>query len=466
LTKVFDAIDNLNSPRTRPATKLGMQGPFVLDILNIAPIGYLIRNLSRRMVENKGLLIGQLSQNDFDEVVDLILPKVSSGFLDKAMEQRLTSMGDTDLRNALGKADISIICQRCQEPTDSSRRTEERGDCHRMRSHGTSREALAASHGNTTRFNPLLQTARNQSALAMRVRSTTGKKSKLATKGYRRLQVAETNYNSLVMWICDSCGFKFAPDELETPVTLRNQSPVPTAPPYTGRDHPLRAICAQPPEKMRLTQLDDINEDLPLAASPLSPVEKIEDLMEPVLPHSYCEQGSGSIPRINRQTLLGVLNGQYNKHFDIKLIIDCRFEYEYHVYRAPVMARYVRAADRMANCEYYPQLDYPEIHILEGGYSIFFKEYRNRCYPQTYVEMSAPEHKLTCERELGRLRQKRKGSKTAVLDIAKYGPLCIPGDSQSPGAGSELERSASANTESLLGSSGCFNTEMLCKMHS
>ncbi|TLS20499.1 uncharacterized protein PpBr36_11156 [Pyricularia pennisetigena] len=148
-----------------PATKLGMQGPFVLDILNTAPIGYLIRNLSGRMVENKGLLIGQLSQNDFDEVVDLILPKVSSGFLDKAMEQRLKSIGDTDLRNALGKANISIICQRCQEPTDSSRRTEERGDCHRMRSHGTSREALAASHGSKTRFNPPLQTAREQVAL-------------------------------------------------------------------------------------------------------------------------------------------------------------------------------------------------------------------------------------------------------------------------------------------------------------
>ncbi|KAI6314800.1 hypothetical protein MCOR29_007224 [Pyricularia oryzae] len=147
------------------ATKLGMQGPFVLDILNTAPIGYLIRNLSRRMVENKALLIGQLSQNDFDEVVDLILPKVSSGFLDKAMEQRLKSIGDTDLRNALGKAEISIICQRCQEPTDSSRRTEEQGDCHHMRSHGTSREALAASHGNITRFNPPLQTARDQVGL-------------------------------------------------------------------------------------------------------------------------------------------------------------------------------------------------------------------------------------------------------------------------------------------------------------
>ncbi|KAH9427435.1 hypothetical protein MCOR02_012067 [Pyricularia oryzae] len=148
-----------------PATKLGMQGPFVLDILNTAPIGYLIRNLSGRMVENKGLLIGQLSQNDFDEVVDLILPKVSSGFLDKAMEQSLKNIGDTDLRNALGKANISIICQRCQEPTDSSRRTEERGDCHRMRSHGTSTEALAASHGSKTRFNPPLQTAREQVAL-------------------------------------------------------------------------------------------------------------------------------------------------------------------------------------------------------------------------------------------------------------------------------------------------------------
>ncbi|KAI6383679.1 hypothetical protein MCOR24_011777 [Pyricularia oryzae] len=148
-----------------PATKLGIQGPFVLDILNTAPIGYLIRNLSRRMVENKGLLIGQLSQSDFDEVVDLILPKVSSGFLDKTMEQRLKSIGDTDLRNAPGKADISIICQRCQEPTDLSQRTEERGDCHRMQSHGTSREALAASHGSTTRFNPPLQTARDQVGL-------------------------------------------------------------------------------------------------------------------------------------------------------------------------------------------------------------------------------------------------------------------------------------------------------------
>ncbi|EPE06357.1 hypothetical protein F503_02485 [Ophiostoma piceae UAMH 11346] len=167
----------------------------------------------------------------------------------------------------------------------------------------------------------------------------------------------------------------------------------------------------------------------------------------PALPHFFPAGQNDSIPRINRETLLSVLDGQYNDTFENKLIIDCRFEYEYeggHIneainyndkdllakhlfntpmdgrtlivlhceysaHRAPLMARHLRAEDRTANAEHYPRLTYPELYILDGGYSGFFTEHPCRCYPQAYVEMDAAEHAYTCEREMGRLKQARKG---------------------------------------------------------
>ncbi|KAF3066521.1 M-phase inducer phosphatase [Daldinia childiae] len=149
--------------------------------------------------------------------------------------------------------------------------------------------------------------------------------------------------------------------------------------------------------------------------------------------------------QIHLHDLVG--NGKFNDVYTQKMVIDCRFEYEYegghidaainyndkellakHLFenpmhgktllifhceysacRAPMMARHIRASDRMVNAEYYPRLTYPEVYILEGGYSEFFIENRERCYPQAYVEMGAEEHARTCERELGKLQQKRKG---------------------------------------------------------
>lgn len=175
----------------------------------------------------------------------------------------------------------------------------------------------------------------------------------------------------------------------------------------------------------------------------------------PSLPHFFPVGQDDSIPRIDRATLLQVLDGQFNDTFDHKMIIDCRFEYEYeggHIseainyndkdllathlfrsniagklpptlegrtlivlhceysaHRAPLMARHIRAEDRAANAERYPQLSYPELYILDGGYSGFFNEHPRRCYPQAYVEMGAAEHVFACERGMGRLKQNRKG---------------------------------------------------------
>lgn len=179
----------------------------------------------------------------------------------------------------------------------------------------------------------------------------------------------------------------------------------------------------------------------------LQAVIDVEEPHEPILPHFFPEGQNDSIPRIARSTLLEVLDGKYSEHFEHKMIIDCRFEYEYeggHIdgainyndkellashlfrtpiegrtlvifhceysaHRAPIMARHIRAEDRTVNAEHYPRLTYPEIYILEGGYSGFFEEHRERCSPQAYVEMNDAEHVNTCEREMGRLRQTRRG---------------------------------------------------------
>jgi M-phase inducer tyrosine phosphatase len=180
-------------------------------------------------------------------------------------------------------------------------------------------------------------------------------------------------------------------------------------------------------------------------SSNLHTVMDIDELHMPVLPHFFQDGQPDSIPRITKDTLLDILDGNYDSHFDQRMIVDCRFEYEfegghidgavnyndkelltsqlfetgvpgktllifhceYSAHRAPIMARHVRKQDRSNNAEQYPKLTYPEVYILDGGYSGFFSEHRSRCFPQNYVEMDAQEHAHTCEREMGRLRQNR-----------------------------------------------------------
>ncbi|RDW85156.1 rhodanese cycle control phosphatase [Coleophoma cylindrospora] len=190
---------------------------------------------------------------------------------------------------------------------------------------------------------------------------------------------------------------------------------------------------------------DIVQEKKESSPSCLQSVMDIDELHQPVLPHFFEEGQPDCIPRIKKDTLLEVLDGKFDEQFDQRMIIDCRFEYEfegghidgavnyndkellttqlfqtslpgktllifhceYSAHRAPIMARYVRKQDRTTNAECYPKLTYPEVYILDGGYSSFFQQHRERCFPQDYVEMDAKEHAYTCEREMGRLRQNR-----------------------------------------------------------
>ncbi len=207
------------------------------------------------------------------------------------------------------------------------------------------------------------------------------------------------------------------------------------------------------------------------APSGLQSIMDVDEAYRLKLPHFIPENEPDSLPRIDKDTLIDVLNGSFDHLYDTKVLVDCRFEYEYNgghienafnyndkellasklfnvpsppntllifhceysAHRAPIMydsvaylflrgsmlivlrARFVRHRDRALNDFQYPKLTYPEVYILDGGYSSFFKAHRTRCFPQNYVEMHAKEHEHACEKGMNKLRQRAKLSRAQTF---------------------------------------------------
>lgn len=166
----------------------------------------------------------------------------------------------------------------------------------------------------------------------------------------------------------------------------------------------------------------------------------------PKLPHFIPDHEPDSLPRISQDTMADVLESKYDAHYDQIKVIDCRFEYEYNgghienavnfndkqqladtlfthpptsstllifhceysVHRAPLTAKFIRGVDRKENAANYPGLTYPEMYILDGGYSKFFARYRSKCFPQNYVEMNDQRHEQACERGMAKVKQRQK----------------------------------------------------------
>jgi M-phase inducer tyrosine phosphatase len=187
--------------------------------------------------------------------------------------------------------------------------------------------------------------------------------------------------------------------------------------------------------------------------SGLPSIMDVDDTHDLRLPHFIPTDAPCSLPRINQDTLLGVINGDFDHVYDQYLLIDCRFEYEYyggHIegaenyndkdnlarelfdpapssntvlifhceysqQRAPLMAQHIRKYDRTYNASQYPKLTYPEIYILDGGYSAFFKLHRSRCFPQNYVEMEDENHEHAMERGLGKMKQRKPLQRSATF---------------------------------------------------
>ncbi|KAL5334246.1 hypothetical protein BJX70DRAFT_23524 [Aspergillus crustosus] len=193
--------------------------------------------------------------------------------------------------------------------------------------------------------------------------------------------------------------------------------------------------------------------------APPQSISDIEGIQTLQLPHFIPEEQADNLPRIDKATLVELRDGKYNNMFDSIMIVDCRFEYEYDgghivgalnyndkeflaaelfanpkprtaivfhceysVHRAPLMAKFIRHRDRAYNMDQYPQLSYPDMYILEGGYSGFYSVHRSLCFPQNYVEMSAKEHEFACERGLGKVKQRSKLSRAQTFAFGQQSP--------------------------------------------
>lgn len=188
----------------------------------------------------------------------------------------------------------------------------------------------------------------------------------------------------------------------------------------------------------------------------LPSIADVEAPQQPQLPHFFSGNQTCDLPRITRNTMIDILDGKYDSMYEKRVVIDCRFEYEYeggHIdgavnfndkenlaaqlfdheqpgrallilhceysaHRAPLMAKHIRNKDRAVNVECYPNLSYPELYILDGGYSAFYKDHSQRCFPQNYVEMDAKEHADACELGMGKVKQQQRAKLTRAQTFA------------------------------------------------
>ncbi|CAF1131116.1 unnamed protein product [Rotaria sordida] len=133
---------------------------------------------------------------------------------------------------------------------------------------------------------------------------------------------------------------------------------------------------------------------------------------------------------INPETMINILKNVYASEIENLHIIDCRYPYEYeggHIHlaknlytrkniyneffrkpielkdptkrnififhcefsseRAPSLLRYFRSEDRNIHEKNYPELHYPEIYLLDGGYKAFYEYSTEFCIPNQYRMM-------------------------------------------------------------------------------
>ncbi|KAH9930915.1 uncharacterized protein B0H18DRAFT_872563 [Fomitopsis serialis] len=175
-----------------------------------------------------------------------------------------------------------------------------------------------------------------------------------------------------------------------------------------------------------------------------------------ILPcHRVREDG---LMRITSKTMNALLDGKFDPQLTTYHIIDCRFDYEYNgghipgavninttagveefllgastvrpiastsgdagkktilvfhcefsVKRAPTFAKYLRSKDRALNNHVYPKIHYPEIYILEGGYSQYYQDAGARCQPSGYVRMDDPHFAQSRKEDLDQFRKGKFG---------------------------------------------------------
>ncbi|XP_032942465.1 M-phase inducer phosphatase 2-like isoform X3 [Catharus ustulatus] len=196
-------------------------------------------------------------------------------------------------------------------------------------------------------------------------------------------------------------------------------------------------------EPSRSAQLEEIET---LLAS--DDQELIGDFSKPhLLP--MVEGKDPGLKYISSGTLAAVLTGHFSGFIESSIVVDCRYPYEYEgghvkgavnlplqreveefllkqpvapldtskrviiifhcefsVERGPKMCKFLRERDR--SCHEYPQLHYPELYVLKGGYREFFLQFPSHCEPRDYRPMEHPAFREDLRKFRGQSRRGRR----------------------------------------------------------
>lgn len=235
----------------------------------------------------------------------------------------------------------------------------------------------------------------------------------------------------------------------------------------------------------------------PVNGAALAPRKTYQSMIaQSGIPFQPYEGSNGDqFPRINSETLKRIIQDEiYKSHYESFQVVDCRFAYEFkgghisnamHIssreelecefihnegnhskllifhcefssYRGPMLASHLRNCDRMLNYDNYPDLFYPDILILDGGYKEFFDRFPSLCFPRKYVGMDSTENLVSRDHELERFRQdsKKVVSRTSSL----YKLTSVPSSTRSSIRKGCQEQSNSARKCDCTASPG-FNYE-------
>jgi len=161
---------------------------------------------------------------------------------------------------------------------------------------------------------------------------------------------------------------------------------------------------------------------------------------------------------ISRATVVDLIEGRYADTFDQYFIIDCRYEYEFnggHIRgassmvpveaeqklqelflnnpikgsrvaivfhcefsskRGPRACELLRKMDRLANRPDYPNLHYPYVYVMEGGYQKFYEEYKPYCDGE-YLAMK--DKKYTAELYWNKKQERKAKSRSASVVLTR-----------------------------------------------
>ena len=111
----------------------------------------------------------------------------------------------------------------------------------------------------------------------------------------------------------------------------------------------------------------------------------------------------GTVNIYTKETIHEELLSSSSRHRNERTIVifHCEFSSE----RAPNMYRFLREQDRAAHADCYPQLHYPEMYVLHGGYKAFYEQCgTEQCQPKSYRPMLHQQYQL----ELKNCRRKTK----------------------------------------------------------